>query len=195
MRLADVASTGPVALLDTGVLRDIASSLTGLWLPATELDHTRTRELVAAARVRLYADRDRAGWYLVTTRTSAATATRRARADWSVGMLAIAEDFDDAPPDAEIAALSDLLRTDDGLAADAARSLAVAVLFEPVTVVITRQPRAYRHGRAGDLPDRLEVIDPVEAVERLEIAAGERPPVSLPVGSMLERGTPWWVVS
>jgi hypothetical protein len=195
MRLADAASTGPVALLDTGILRDIASSLTGLWLPVTELDHTRTRELVAAARLRLYADRDRSGWYLVTTRAAAAAASRRGNADWSVGMLPMVEDFDDAPPDAEIASLAALYRHDEALAADVAATLAVAVLFEPVTLVVTRQPRAYRHGRSGDLPPRLEVVDPVEAVDRLGISPGEPPAISPPAGSMLERGAAWWLVS
>jgi len=194
MRLADVASTGPVALLDAGVLRDMASSLTGLWLPATELDPTRTRELIAAARLRLYGDRDRSGWYLVTTRSAAAATLRRGTADWSVGMLAVAEGFDDAPPEAEVASLSNLYRREDGIPGDATQTLAMAVLFEPVSLIVSRQPRAYRHGRAGDLPARLEVIDPIEAVGRLEIAPGELPSVSLPVGSMLERGSAWWLV-
>jgi hypothetical protein len=192
MRLAEVTSTGPVALVDLGIVRDIASSLTGLWLPATELDPDRSRALVAAARLRLYATRDRAGWYVLTTRSAAATVLRRGRADWSVGMLPVAEDFDDAPPAAEVASLSELYR-EAGLPPDAASTLAVAVLLEPVTLVVTREPRVYRHDRAGDLPPRLDVIDVFEAVDRLDIAPGEVPTVTPPPGSMLERGSAWWV--
>lgn len=195
MRLVDVSSTGPVALIELGVLRDMASALSGLWLPATELDPTRTEQLVAAARLRLYGDRTRSGWYLMTSRPAAEIALRRGNADWSVGRLPVAEDFEDAPPEAEIAALVDLYRRDSGLGAGAAHTLALAVLFESVNLVVARAPRDFRHGRAGDLPPRLEVVDPREAVERLEIEPREPPAVSLPVGSMLARGAPWWVVA
>ena len=193
MRLADVTSSGPVALMDVGVVRDMASALTGLWLPATELDSTRAEELLAAARLRLYGDRDRSGWYLVTSRHAADTVLRRGNADWSVGLLPVAEDFDDAPPSAEIAALADFYRHDAGLSADASHTLALAVLFEPMTLVVARSPRALRHQRGGDLPARLEVVDPREAVARLELEPGELPPVSLPGGSMLARGAAWWI--
>jgi hypothetical protein len=173
----------------------MASALTGLWLPATELDQTRTDQLLAAARLRLYGDRSRSGWYLVTSQHAADIVLRRGNADWSVGLLPVAENFDDAPPPAEIAALADFYHRDSSLSLDTARTLALAVLLEPVTLVIARQPRAFRHQRAGDLPPRLQVVDPVEAVERLEIAPGEEPPVSLPAGSMLARGAAWWVTT
>jgi hypothetical protein len=192
MRVAEMASTGPIALLDAGVLRDMATSLSGLWLPATELDRQRAQELVAAARLRLYGDRDRSGWLLMTTRAAARVALRRGNADWSVGMVPVVEDFDDAPPEAEVAALAQLYRGEQ-LSADAATTLAAAVLVEHVNLVVTREPRAYRHDRAGDLPSRLEVVDVVRATDRLDIVPGEQPAVSLPVGSMLERGSAWWV--
>lgn len=195
MRLVDAASTGPVALLDGSVLRDMATALSGLWLPVTELDHRRTADLVAAARLRLYATRDRAGWYLVTTQAAATVTLRRGRADWSVGMLPVAEEFEDAPPAAEVEALVEHYRHEQRLTSDAARTLATALLFEPVRLVVSRDPRAYRHARAGDLPARLEVVDARDAVDRLAIAPGERPGVPLPAGSMLERGAAWWLVA
>jgi hypothetical protein len=195
MHLADMASSGPVALVDVGVLRDMASALTGLWLPATELEQGRAEQLLAAARLRLYGDRNRSGWYLITGRHASDIVLRRGNADWSVGLLPVAENFDDAPPQAEIAALADFYRRHASLTVDAAHTLALAVLLEPVTLVVARQPRAFKHQRVGDLPPRLEVVDPVEAVERLEIEPGEEPPVSLPAGSMLARGAAWWVTA
>jgi len=193
MRLAELSSSGPVALLEPGVVRDIAAALTGFWDPSLEDHPDRAEELVAAARLRLYGDRDRSGWLLVTTRQGHLAATRRADADWSVGMLAVAEDFDDAPAPGEVDALVAQYRREQGIDAEAARTLAVAVLFEPIEMVVCRLPRAFRHERAGDLPARLELLDVFEAVDRLAIAPGERPLVSLPIGSALESADPWWI--
>jgi hypothetical protein len=194
MRLVELASSGPVVLIDAGVARDMASALTGVWTPESGRNRARTEELVAAARLRLYGDRDRSGWYLMTTRPGAEAARKRGDADWSVGMLPVAEELEDAPAPAEVAALAEMYRRDQRVPADGAYSLALAVLYGPVDMLVTRMPRSFRHQREGDLPSRLEVLDPNEAVERLEIAPGERPMVSLPIGSMLDRSDPFWLV-
>jgi hypothetical protein len=191
MRLAELASSGTIALVDAGVVRDMASALTGLWVPAAEDYPERAEELVAAARVRLYGDRERSGWLLLTTRQARDAALRRGDADWSVGMIPAAEDLEEAPPPAEIDALIALYRREEKLDAESARTLATALLFEPIGLVITRLPRAMRHQRAGDLPGRLEIVDPFEAVERLEIAPDEKP--RRPPPNRAEDGHEWWV--
>jgi hypothetical protein len=194
MRLVEVVSSGPVVLVDAGVARDMASALTGVWSPETGRNRARSAELVAAARLRLYGDRDRSGWYLMTTRPAAAVALRRGDADWSVGMLPVAEDFEDAPAPAEVAALAEMYRREQSVPGEAAYSLALAMLYPPVQLLVARLPREFRHQREGDLPARLEVLEPAEAVERLDIAPGEQPMVALPIGSMLDRGDPFWLV-
>lgn len=193
MRLAEVSSSGPVVLVEPGVVRDMAAALTGFWDPSLEDHPERAEELVAAARLRLYGDRDRSGWLLVATRQGHAGAAKRGDADWSVGMLPVAEDFDDAPAPGEVDALVAQYRREQGLDAEAARTLALAVLFEPVDLLVCRLPRAFRHERRGDLPARLTLLDVFEAVERLAITRGERPILSLPIGSALESADPWWV--
>jgi hypothetical protein len=194
MRLVELASSGPVVLVDAGVVRDMASALTGVWTPDTGRNRERSADLVAAARLRLYGDRTRSGWCLLTTRPGADAALRRGDADWSVGMLPVAEEFEDAPAPAEVAALAEMYAREQGVAPDAAYSLALAVLYPPIEMLVARLPRAFRHQREGDLPARLEVLDPGEAVDRLEIAPGERPLVALPIGSMLDRTDPFWLV-
>jgi hypothetical protein len=193
VRLDDVVSSGPVVLVDAGVVRDMAATLTGLWDPGRETDPARAAEMVAAARTRLYGDRDRSGWTLLTTRSAADSALKRGDADWSVGMIAVIDEFEDAPPEADVSSLASLYRREEGIDAEAAETLATAVLWEPVSIVISRLPRGFRHGREGDLPARLELLDARQAEERLEIGVGEPPQVSLPIGSMLAESTPWWV--
>lgn len=195
MRLAELTSSGTVALVDAGVVRDIASALTGLWVPSAEDYPERAEEMVAAARVRLYGDRERSGWLLLTTRQARDAALRRGDADWSVGMIPAAEDLEEAPPPAEIDALIALYRREEKLDAESARTLSTALLFEQIGLVITRVPRVMRHQRAGDLPARLEIIDPFEAVDRLEIARGEQPRRSPPERQEQSRQDEWWVPS
>jgi hypothetical protein len=182
MRLADLSSSGPVVVVDAGVVRDMAAALNGLWTPDAEPNPDRAAELVAAARLRLYGNRDRSGWLLVSTRAGADSAGKRGDADWTVGLLPVAEEFEDAPTEADIDGLAQLYRKE-------------AVLFEPVDLVVARIPRAFRHTREHDLPARLELLDPREAVDRLEIGRGEPPLVSLPAGSMLADLDPWWIPS
>ena len=116
MRLVELASSGPVVLVDAGVVRDMASALTGVWTPDTGRNRERSADLVAAARLRLYGDRTRSGWCLLTTRPGADAALRRGDADWSVGMLPVAEEFEDAPAPAEVAALAEMYAREQGVA-------------------------------------------------------------------------------
>jgi hypothetical protein len=190
--LSDLTSSGPVVLLDPGILRDVAAALNGLWTPVAEQDDVRRDELVAAARIRLYADRDRRGWLLVTTSPERQALLARDRHDWSVGFIAAVEDFDDAPEPAEVAALARLFRS-EGIEAESALSLACAYLMDAVQVVITRDPRQFRHSRDVDLPERLELLDPFEAVTRLEIRPDELPTMPPPGAEAAQGADAWWV--
>lgn len=194
--LADMTSSGEVVLVAPDVLRDMAAALGGLWSPDAEEDPERRDLLVAAARIRLYADRDRCGWYLVSGAEARDAVLRREDADWNVGFVAPIEEFDDAPAEADLAALVQLLRhggEGEHLDAEAATSLALAILTEPVTIVVTREPRAYRHQRVDDLPRRLQLLTPAEVVERLELGTGEQPPDPVPTWNLLSQGPAWWV--
>lgn len=181
-----------VVLLDAGVVRDVASSLNGLWNPGEEHDAERRAQMVAAARLRVYADRDLRGWYLATTPTAHAKAIDRGDAEWSVGFIRDVSTFEGCPPRADVVGLEEVLRA-EGIDAEAADCLAYAMLFDEVMYVVTRAPRELRHTREHDLPERLEILDPVEAVERLALAPGEPPLVGPPEDSLLAEGEPWWV--
>lgn len=191
--LADMTSSGEVVLVAPEVLRDMAAALGGLWAPEAELDQARRDLLVAAARIRLYADRDRCGWYLVTGHDAREAVLRREDADWSVGFVADLESFDDAPALADVEALVSLFRADEHIEAEAATALALAILCDQVTVVVAHDPRAFKHQRDADLPERLRVLTPAEVVSELEIGVGEEPPDPVPDWSMLASGDPWWV--
>lgn len=192
-RLADlVAEADVVALVDPGVLRDITSSLTGLWRPGDETDDARRAELCAAARLRLYADSDR-GWLLLTTQQARDGVDKREDADWTAGFVPAVESFEDGALAAEVDSLARLYHEDDGLDGEAARTLAVAVLCTDVRYLVTRTPSAFKHQREHDLPERLEIIDAIEAVNHLHIAPGEPPVVGPLAGSLLAEGEPWWV--
>lgn len=194
--LADMTSSGEVVLVAPDVLRDMAAALGGLWSPGSEEDDELRALLLAAARIRLYADRDRCGWYLVTGAEARDAVLRREDADWNVGFVAPIEEFDDAPADADVGALVQLLRhgeEGEHLDAEAATALALAILAEPVTVVVTRDPRAYRHQRVDDLPRRLRLLSPAEVVDLLEIGVGEQPPDPVPSWNLLSQGPAWWV--
>lgn len=190
--LSDLTSSGPVVLVDPGILRDIAASLNGVWRPQDEETQQRRDQLVTAARIRLYADRDRSGWMLVSTRDEREALLARDRNDWSVAFVGAIEDFDDAPPPAEVASLEDMFRQ-EGIEAESAHSLACAYLSEYVRMVITRDGRKFRHSRQKDLPEHLELVDLDEAVERLGIASGEKPPVPPPGFEDAEGDDAWWV--
>lgn len=192
--LAQERSTGAVVLIDAMVLRDMAAALNGLWRPADEEDPTRARRLVAAARLRLYGTRDRTGWLLVTNDAARASALRRGDADWSVGYVPAIESYSDAAAPDDVAAMVRLFREDEAIDADSASALAHAVLCEEVDVIVTDEPRRFRHGREGDLPERLAIVDPLELEEQLGLAPGEVPAVEVPDGVLsLVDDEPWWV--
>jgi hypothetical protein len=188
----DPYSTDAYALLDASVLRDMADALDGRWRPAEESDPLRREQLLAAARLRLYGERDRSGWFLVSYSSAREAAVTRGDADWSVGFIPDIDRFDDAPAADEVAALARLYGTEQILP-EAATALAHAVLYEPVRLLVCVDPRNYRHSRESDLPERLELISTTEAVERLELGAGEHPPHGPPAESALAAQDPWWV--
>ncbi|MCU0270168.1 MAG: hypothetical protein MUF83_16185 [Acidimicrobiales bacterium] len=194
-RLSELSSSGPVVLVDPGVLRDMAASLNGLWDPAEEHDPDRREQLVAAARLRLYGERDRSGWFLVATGSERDALLDRDDLDWVLAFVPSVESFEDAPAGPDVEALVKLYRQSEDIEAESALTLAYAMLCDQVGLVISRTPRRFRHSRRHDLPARLELLTVVEAVDRLAIAPGEEPPTRLPEGSLLAEQTPWWIPS
>lgn len=188
----DPYSTDGYALLDASVLRDMADALDGRWEPDHEPDSVRRGELLAAARLRLYGERDRSGWYLVSFRDARKAALTRGDTDWSIGFIPDVDRFDDAPAVGELIALARLYGSEKILP-EAAMALAHAVLYVPVRLLITADIRPYRHSRDGDLPQRLELLTAVDAVERLNLASGELPLHDPPTESPLAGQRPWWV--
>lgn len=188
----DPYSTDGYVLLDATVLRDIADALDGRWNPADERDPIRRARLLAAARLRLYGDRDRSGWYLVSHRMARDAAMTRGNTEWSVGFIPEIDGFPDAPVPDEVAALARLF-SNGHLSPESASALAHAVLYEPVRMLVSVDVRPFRHSREGDLPERLELVTAVEAVERLGLAPGEAPPHGPPGASPLASQDAWWV--
>lgn len=179
-------------LLDAGVVRDLADALDGRWRPDTETDPVRRERLLTAARVRLYGERDRSGWYVVTYREARASALKRGDTDWSVGFLPDLSRFDDGPNEHDLQALA-RLHLESGMEAEAGLALAYAVLYEPVRALVTATPTRFRHNRDFDLPERLEILTPAEAFDGMSIDAGEDPGLAPPPGSALDDGKHWWV--
>lgn len=193
--LADSYSAArTVVLLEPGVVRDVAHALTGLWRPSDEDDPDRRRQLLAAARLRLYGSvTDRSGWLVVTTSAAHDRAESLGDVEWSAGFLRDLESYDDAPPAADLTSLTHTLRRESGLEAEAASTLALALLCDEVGILVARDPRRYRHNRSADLPERLAILDPVEAVRSLRLEVGEVPIEPPPSGHLLADAEPWWV--
>jgi hypothetical protein len=192
MTRPDPYSILPCMLLDASVVRDVADSLDGRWTPEDEPDPIRRRQLVAAARLRLYGKRDRSGWYVVTYREARVAGLSRTGADWSVGFLADVSRFDDGPTEGDVQALA-RVHLESGMEAEAGLALAYAVLYERVKALVTVQPVRYRHSREFDLPERMQILTPAEAFADMDIATGEAPQHALPHDSPLARGRQWWV--
>lgn len=190
--LSDMTSSGPVVLVDPGVLRDIALSLDGDWSPDAESDLRRQEELIAAAQLRLYGDRDRSGWMLLTTAGPSRKLLEDPNNRWSIGFIGVIEEFSDAPAQVELDALESML-SDEGVDEEHAHLLACAYLSEFVRIVITNDERAYRRSRAEDLPDHLQFMTVGEASEKLAIAPGEKPPMAPPGREDVDGSDAWWV--
>jgi hypothetical protein len=191
MSRPDPYSLLPCMLLDAGVVRDIADALDGRWSPTEEINALRRDRLVEAARLRLYGERSRSGWHVVTYRKARASGLTRGDSDWSVGFLPDVSRFDDGPPDADVEALAQL-HLESGMEAEAGLALAYAVLYDPVKALVTTEPLRYRHNRAYDLPEGLRLLSPSDAFGEFGIAPGEAaatpPPPTSPVG----QGPAWW---
>lgn len=191
VRLGEPAKSG-VVLLDAGVVRDVAAALSGLWTPDDEFDAERRERLIAAGRVRLYADRDRHGWALATTPSTRSKTLARSDEEWAIEFIADVSTLDDVPPLADILAL-DAVFHEAGIQVESSDCLAYAVLYEPVVFMLTNHERAFEHRRVGDLPARLQLITPMEAVEHLSLPPGEEPMIGPPLGTLLYDGPHWWV--
>ena len=118
----DPLSILPCMLLDAGVVRDLADALDGRWKPDAETDPVRRERLLSAAQVRLYGERDRSGWYVVTYREARASALKRGDTDWSVGFLPDLSRFDDAPDPTDLQALA-RVHLESGMEAEAGLAL------------------------------------------------------------------------
>lgn len=178
--------------MDADVMRAIADALDGRWSPDEESDDTRRRLLVTAARLRLYADRDLCGWALVTYHNARQAAFSRGGSEWTVGFVGSVENLEDAPREEEVRALA-RIHGEAGIAAESAVALAWAVLTESVDLLVTAEPRSYRHSREMDLPERLKIVTPERALELLRLRPGELPRVPLPPGSRWSDPDGWWI--
>lgn len=187
-----MASSGPVVLVDSGVLHDIAEALDGAWNPDQISDLQRREELIAAARLRLYADRDRSGWMLLTTHAPREEVLANGDNAWSVGFVGAIDDLDDAPAEADLDALEKILLS-EGVAPGNAHLLACAYLSAFVRLVVTNDERPYHRSRAEDLPEHLQFMSAGEAVEKLQIAPGEKPPIVPPGFEAVDSTSAWWV--
>jgi hypothetical protein len=189
----DPASVGTITLVDADVLRDITDALDGRWRPADETDPILNARYLAAARLRLYGEPDRSGWRLVAPAETRDRAAERGDTDWSLATVTEIEAFPDAPAERDVEGLVRLYRSED-IGPEAATALATAVLWEPVRYLVSVDRRAYRHSRAEDLRNGLEVITVGDAVDLLEIAPGEEPLHDFPPESPLADTTDhWWV--
>ncbi len=181
-----------VVLLDAGVVHDIATTLTGSWHPDDEPDAARRAHLLGAARVRIFAERDRFGLILASTADARAAALDYEGSAWSVGFVQDVQSIAGAPHEVDVEALAQIMRS-EGIDGASATCLAYGVLFAQVSYLVTQDPAALRHRRAEDRPVRLEIVTPAALVETIGLLAGEPPDVGPPVGSRLATGPAWWL--
>src|SRR5690242_9405446 len=99
-----------VVLLDSGIVHDIATALTGEWHPDQEDDVEHRDRMVAAARIRIFADGSRFGWQLAATPAAREQASGYPGSDWSVGFLRDITTMDGAPPEADVEGLASIYR-------------------------------------------------------------------------------------
>jgi hypothetical protein len=192
VRLSDSYSAASmVILVDGGVLADMAEALSGAWNPGDEGDDGRRERLLAAARLRLYGTPDLTGCQVVTTATAHSGLSDVHGVPWGSGLVPVLETFEDAPPAEDVAGLERLLH-EDGLDADTASALALALLTESVDLVVTREPSSLHHQRVNDLPERLALVDPQGAVARLDLSRSGLPDPELPGDSPLSDSERWW---
>jgi hypothetical protein len=186
-------SVSTFMLVDEGVLADMVAALNGSWQPTDEPDEVRRARLVDAARLRLYGEVDRSGWYLCTTRAARDRQPQDGHCKWVVMLLATVDSYDDAPPPEDLASLAKTYADESGLDPSTADVLAHAVLYEPVKYLVTNDVRGYKHNREHDLPARLEIITPADAVAMLELVKGEEPLSEPPPDWPTVEGPTWWV--
>lgn len=192
MTRPDPFSILPCMLLAPSVVRDIADALDGRWRPDDEPNQIRRDNLLAAARLRLYGERDRTGWYVVSYREARSSGLARGGADWSVGFLPDVSKFDDSPADADVNGLA-AVHLQSGMEAEDGLALAYALLYEPVQVLVTVTPEKLRHNREFDLPERLRIMSPGEAFAEFRIDVGEKATFIPPAGTPLAASAHWWV--
>lgn len=186
-------SVSTFVLVDGGVMSDMVEALSGTWQPGDEPDEVRRARLVCAARLRLYGEIDRSGWFLCTTRKVHDALPHEGNGGWVVSLVATIDSYDDSPADDDVASLVKVYLTDQGLGEDAADILAHAVLYEPVKYLVTNDVRAYKHARDHDLPERLELVGLADAVDMIDIAKGEKP-LSEPPPDWPNTGAgAWWI--
>ena len=186
--LEDMTSSSEVVLLDRPVLQLMATAMDGSWSPTDEPDPDRRATLLDAARLRLYANRQRNGWFLLTT-SRARAGLDHGPGEWTIGFLATLDGFDDAPTTEEMAGQRSLF---DHLDGDAGHDLAAAILTPAVTLVVTTDAHRYKHNREHDLPERLRVVELADAVAMLDLAPGEDPLIDLPSGLIGAETDRWW---
>lgn len=193
VRLSDsFSATSMVALVDAGVLAQMAEALSGAWSPDSEPDPERRRRMVTVARLRLYGTPDLSGCQLLTTQRAHEALSDEHGAPWPSGLVPVLERYEDSPLEQDVAGLERLLHQ-DGLDADAARTLALALLADVVDLVVTDRPGALHHERINDLPERLALLTPTEALDRLGLDPESLPEPELPGDSPLLDGDHWWV--
>lgn len=190
--LSDMTSSGPVVMVGPSTLADMAEALSGSWDPNDVDDLELRNRLVAAARLRLYAERDRSGWMLLTTRSARRALLADSEDNWAVGFIAVVEDFDDLPAPDELSALQGVFGS-EGIEPGPATSLSYAYLIPKIGLIVTNNARDFRHSRSSDLPAHLQLIEPGEAVELLSIAPNEVPPVAPPGLESATGADAWWI--
>ncbi len=186
-------SVSTFVLADRGVMADMVTALDGKWQPSSEPDEVRRSRLVDAAKLRLYGEIDRSGWYLCTTRSVRDSLPHDGIGGWVVSLMAIIDSYDDAPSEKDLASLAQSYEADQQLGDERADVLAHAILYEPVKYLVTNEVRAYKHTRDHDLPARLQIITPADAVEMLQLAKGEEPLSEPPPDWPKDDIDAWWI--
>jgi len=180
-------------LLEGPVMKDMVDSLSGSWSPGIEPDVVRRSRLVDAARLRLYGEIDRSSWYLCTTKAVHDSLPHQGHGGWVVSLVATIDSYDDSPAEDDVASLTAAYVDDQGLDPESADVLAHAVLYEPVRYLVTNDVRSYRHNRDHDLPGRLEIITPADAVGMLNLIEGEEPLSEPPPDWPTADVGAWWI--
>jgi hypothetical protein len=178
--------------LDTNIIISLTEAFDGHWRPPPRPLNRTDQHRLSAVRIFLYGSPARwSRWYLTTSSEARLELRRVQSLMWLDVMFPEVDLTADRFEPGVLTAEATRYRTAGAKEADAAH-LAHASIRPWIQRFITDDDQLRSAARRAGLPDNLEISSSVEAVEALQIANGERPPIAPHPTSPLADEC-WWI--